>query len=198
MQVRKEPTPMPLFQGSIYICDLCLNTGMTRTIKDVTVCPLGCSLQKNEASWLLFQSFARKSRIAEKDDQQIDFLAFDIARILTRFSSEKPCPRRRLEELFFELHGKENHGDTERKIKGYIETLRHDWLLPIGSRKSDPCGYWIITDLEDFKNWYSSVTQAPITLLSTIHKVAKHNFPVFAEQMELDFWTDLKPVEIEK
>jgi hypothetical protein len=82
--------------------------------------------------------------------------------------------------------------DQIRKLHSWIEELRKSWLLPIGGRKSGFSGYWIITDLEDFKEWIKAVMSAPITQLGTVHKLAKHNFPVFAEQMELDFWKDME------
>ncbi len=66
----------------------------------------------------------------------------------------------------------------------------------VGSRKQEPSGYWIITDLEDFKEWFDRVKAAPITQLTTIHRVAKANFPVFAEQIEMDFWTDEEAADV--
>jgi hypothetical protein len=77
-----------------------------------------------------------------------------------------------------------------RKFHAAIEELRRVWMLPIGSRKDSPAGYWIITDVKDFEEWINRSKSAPITQLTTIYKVAKRNFPIFAEQMELDIFND--------
>lgn len=112
---------------------------------------------------------------------------FDLAQILTHYTTENPCSRQALMRRFF-LGTNLPAANQTRKLQAMIERLRTVWLLPVGSRKADPCGYWIITDLDDYKDWFSRTTAAPITQLTTIHRNAKHNFPVFAEQIELDFF----------
>lgn len=107
---------------------------------------------------------------------------FQIAAYLCRYSSAEPCKRDRLSESFFQ-----HASDPKRALAKTIETLRHEWLMPIGSRKELPSGYWIITDVEDFSEWVDRSKAAPITQLTTIYAVAKRNFPVFAGQMNLDF-----------
>lgn len=173
-------------------CQRCFDTGIWLTPRNVVdVCPRiqlrERHAEKNDAAKLLCRSAYRQ----QERKMYINSMTFDFARILTNYTTDKPCPRAELEELFF--------GDTnlsaahiERRVKSIIEDLRKLWLLPVGSRKFDPAGYWIITELDDFKEWITRVKAAPITQLSTIHKVARHNFPVFAEQMELEFWADIK------
>ena len=68
-----------------------------------------------------------------------------------------------------------------------IEDLRSEWLLPVGARKDDPSGYWIITDAADFAEWFTRSKSSPLTQLTTIHRVARRHFPTFAGQIELDF-----------
>lgn len=123
----------------------------------------------------------------------IDPHALEVAKTLARHTSAKPCKRDRLVEVHF------NHHPTSavRNCAATIETLRRVWLLPVGSRKESPSGYWIITSMEDFADWVERAKSAPITQLTTIHRVAKRNFPVFADQMELDFWKDLDPQPLE-
>lgn len=171
-------------------CQRCFDTGIWLTpTNKVEICPniqLGKPhAEPNQASLLLRRATNRLFH------QQfwIHAQVFDLARILTNFDSKTPACRKQLMDVYF--------ADTElseahqlRKFHGFIEELRKIWLLPIGSRKVEPSGYWIITDLEDFKGWFNRVKSAPITQLSTIHKVAKFNFPIFAEQMELEFWND--------
>lgn len=176
-------------------CQRCFDTGIWLTpTNKVEVCPRvqmrEPHAEPNQASLLLRKATNRLFR------QQIWIHAqvFDLARILTSYDSNTPAFRKDLMHVYF--------ADTElseahqlRKFHGFIEELRKIWLLPIGSRKIEPSGYWIITDLEDFKAWFDRVKAAPITQLSTIHKVAKFNFPIFAEQMELDFWKDFNSLE---
>lgn len=186
---------MPLFAMIPNRCERCLNTGIWLTPRnEVSVCPrVQCGdphKEPNEASQILRRSVNRQFEIKSR----IDPMCFDLARILTNFSSNEPCVRQEIFDHFF--------GDTNfsyqnclRKFHSMVEEIRKVWLLPIGSRKADPSGYWIITDLEDFKDWISRVKAAPITQLSTIHRVAKHNFPIFAEQMEIDFFNDIQSKE---
>jgi hypothetical protein len=173
-------------------CQRCFDTGVWLSPKnEVLVCPrvqIGeRHAEPNYASILLRRA---TNRLFERQ-YWIAPITFDVARILTNFNTQKPCPRRHLEEIFF-ADTKLNPAHIERRVKAVIEELRKDWLLPIGSRKGDPSGYWIITDLDDFKEWFAGVKSAPIQQLATIHKVARHNFPVFAEQMEMDFLNCLK------
>lgn len=171
-------------------CNRCFDTGIWLTpTNKVEVCP---RVQMREPHAEPNQASLRLRRATNRLFHQqfwIHAQVFDLARILTNFDSKTPACRKQLMDVYF--------ADTElseahqlRKFHGFIEELRKIWLLPIGSRKVEPSGYWIITDLEDFKGWFDRVKSAPITQLSTIHKVAKFNFPIFAEQMELEFWND--------
>lgn len=123
----------------------------------------------------------------------IDRHVFEVAKQLARHTSDKPCKRDRL----VETHFSHNPLSAVRNCATAIETLRKVWLLPVGSRKESPSGYWIITEMADFAAWVLRAKAAPITQLTTIHRVAKRNFPVFAEQMELDFFRDIEPTPIE-
>lgn len=173
-------------------CDRCLNTGIWLSPRhEVLVCPRIQMLDKNhaepnEAALLLRRAcnrlFSEKSWMSSQ--------CFELARVLTNYDSKRPCQREWIYDIFF-ADTNFTEANKLRKFHALIEELRKVWLLPIGSRKSAPSGYWIISDLEDFKQWFAAVKTAPITQLSTIHKVAKHNFPVFAEQIELEFWNDI-------
>lgn len=112
--------------------------------------------------------------------------AFDVVKSLVRFTRDKPCRREKMLDMHFAFSA-----SSLRNFHSCIETLRKVWLLPVGSRKVAPAGYWIITEIGDFADWVERAKSAPITQLTTIHRLAKRNFPVFAEQMELDFWNDI-------
>jgi len=172
-------------------CDRCMDTGIWLSPRhEVLVCPrvqMGeTHVEPNAASLLLRRTC---NRLFEQK-AYINSQCFDLARVLTNYSSETPCQREWIYELFF-ADTNFTEANKLRKFHSLIEELQKVWLLPVGARKHDPHGYWIITDLADFKQWINHAKSAPITRLSTLHKVAKHNFPIFAEQMELEFWKDL-------
>ena len=135
--------------------------------------------------------FNRAALRVAHDERPLNAKAFDLGRFLTGFSSESPCRR----ELIIESHFSYSVSAL-RNLHHVVEELRRVWLLPVGSRKDAPAGYWIISDLDDFAAWVARSKAAPITQLTTIHRVAKANFPVFAEQMELDFWNDINVAEM--
>ncbi len=173
-------------------CQRCFDTGIWLTPKNqVAVCPRVQMRERhnepNNASLILRRA---TNRLFDKK-LWINSQAFDLARVLTNYTSRKPCSRTSLFELFF-ADTNFTEANKLRKFHSMVEELRAIWLLPVGSRKCDPSGYWIITDLADFKAWIDRVKSAPITQLTTIHRVAKHNFPVFAEQLELEFYNDIK------
>lgn len=173
-------------------CPRCLDTRVWLTpTNQVEYCPRSCAApQTNPAAFLMGRAAWRLRSMGI----HINPFAFDLARILTHHTTDQPCLRVDLLEFFFaetNLSG----ANRLRKFHELVEDLRKIWLLPIGSRKYKPSGYWIITDLEDFKAWFERVKVAPITQLSTIHKVARANFPIFAEQMELDFWKNINAEE---
>lgn len=121
-----------------------------------------------------------------RERQMINAHDLDVAKTLAKYTSAQPAKKERLIECHFSYSA-----SSLRLFHSAIERLRREWLLPVGSRKDRPSGYWIITEIGDFADWVDRAKSAPITQLTTIHRVAKRNFPVFAEQMELDFWNDI-------
>lgn len=100
-----------------------------------------------------------------------------VARSLAFATSDRPITGRRLIELHF------GHCKSPlRELHEAIETLLRVWLLPVGARKSQPPGYWVITDADEFAEWLASARSAPIRRLDTIYRVARHNFPRLAGQ----------------
>lgn len=178
---------MPLFNALPHLkahCGACLDTGMfRRTSGEVVLCPRKCVTKYSDAAKQLYRAvFARQSKRL-----WIEAQAFDLARILTHYTAENPCKRERLQSTFFAEHPDAQIGDGERKIKGLIEVLRHDWLLPVGSSKRPPHGHWIMTSAAELHEWRKAATAAPITQLATIYRVYRHNAPHFHGQTELDY-----------
>ena len=117
----------------------------------------------------------------------VSLSSFRVARAIARFSTDKPCGREYLINHCMEWAGSQKL----RHLHAIIEDLRCTWFLPVGSRKGLPHGYWICTDSTDFHEYFEAAKSAPIKQLTTLHGVAKANFPVFAHQLELEFPDEL-------
>lgn len=183
---------LPLF-GTQITCDRCQNIGMrigpTGVFEQCPVVAVGQPhAEPNPAGTILrhFADVLRRRHIAPNSH------AFDVAKTLTGYTTAEPCPRDVLLDTHFTWTS-----SRLRKFHHAIEELRSIWLLPVGSRKEEPSGYWIITDVDDFAAWADRYRSAPITQLSTLHRVARANFPLYAEQLELDFWSDIARPESE-
>jgi hypothetical protein len=173
-------------------CTLCNDFGMWLTPKgDVQPCPViargGRHNVPNAAALMVHKAIAELKRNAVKIDSRL----FELTRLLSTHSSDRPCFRKQILEDYFSYLPMTEHNQL-RKFHAAIEELRRVWMLPIGSRKESPSGYWIITDVKDFEEWITRSKSAPTTQLTTIYRVARRNFPIFAEQMELEFWNDVQ------
>ena len=172
-------------------CDRCFGIGLRIHPEGyVEQCP---TLQLGDPHRELSLEAARIVRAVEVLERQrliADTIHFEVARTLAQYSSDKPCSARELSDrLFSYVLSDENR---RRAVTLAIRFLRDTWLLPVGSRKHAPSGYWIIVSEADFRDWFERAKAEPITTLSTIFRLAKANWPEFAEQIELDFWQDIQ------
>jgi len=169
--------------------DVCIWVTPNGTVERCPIIQLGLPHpEPNDACRMLAHAVERLRPTAASPgiDSHLFYLACDIA---VSGTSESPATRNRLVDTHFRFRTSGPH--NLRHFHNCIERLRNTWLLPVASRKSDPAGYWIATDIGDFKAWVDRAKASPITQLSTIHRVAKANFPVFAEQLELEFFADI-------
>jgi hypothetical protein len=113
---------------------------------------------------------------------------FDVGRFLTPFDTAHPCPRATLERQFCIM---DVPSRNERRVKRWVEDLRREWLLPIGSHKSGG-GYYFITDPEDFLRWQKENISGAITAITTNYRVFRHNFKEIAGQQSFDFRANLQ------
>lgn len=109
---------------------------------------------------------------------------FEVGRFLTLFDTDNPCPRTTLERQFC---GMDVPSNNERRVKKWIEELRREWLLPIGSHKHAGGGYYFITDPADFLRWQKENLAGALTAIQTNYRVFKHNFREMAGQGAFDF-----------
>jgi hypothetical protein len=122
----------------------------------------------------------------------LDTQCFNVARLLTCFTAENPMPRRMATDLFWGGTAKDDLKRL-REFQAVIATLRSHWLLPVCSSKSGTPGYWIATEQTEYERWFREHASAPITQFSALLRNAKHNYPVFAEQQELEFFGNVEP-----
>lgn len=182
---------MSLFAGEPAHCGRCRDIGVCLTPQNrIEVCPrIQCGDRHTEPN--------AAAKLIERAGRSLIFRnipanqhAFNVARALTRYTSEKPCTAQKLIDKYFGWGGSQQL----RHLHHAVEELRSVWLLPVGSRKHQPYGYWIITDEDDYKQWFEATKASPVTQLSMLHRNAKANFPVFAEQIEMEFWRDMGDV----
>lgn len=164
-------------------CSMCLNTNLMMLDGFEAVdCPYHAPFIESVS----VQMFREAVAVRQFHSRLIAPNEFELAQFLTHFHSEHTCQRVVLEELFCSLEMPRNN---ERRIKKLIENLRHEWLLPIGSFKTAPFGYYFITDESDFLRWQKENMSGALTQLSTNWIVYKHNFRRLAGQNDLDFST---------
>jgi hypothetical protein len=152
-------------------CTQCWDTGLAPKPSDRGRCP-ACSTAPraaNAAASLLARAIHRRLDA----EQTIEERPFQLACLLTHFSTKRPIKRAPLQEMM-EL--------GEREFKKQIEILRRDWVLPIGSRKGTPNGYWIITSEADFQEWHRHFRRQALTEFATANQLMEQNFPALAKR----------------
>lgn len=171
---------------SLFACDRCFDSGVWLTPKrDVITCPQLVLGREHACSTTATDRFQKAAQRYLDRGNEIGNESFAVGAILCGFTTTDPCPRSLLLEF---LYGGTNLNDAYklRKFHGIIELLRKHWLLPIGSRKHDPAGYWMIISIDDYKDWFGRVVAAPKTQLATVYRNARENFPEFANQQKLN------------
>ncbi|MEZ5421824.1 MAG: hypothetical protein R2682_01860 [Pyrinomonadaceae bacterium] len=118
---------------------------------------------------------------------------FNFVRDLCRYTANSPARR----EVLIERHFSWSSSAT-RLVADMIETLRKQWLMPIGARKEGGGGYWIITTEADYREWFEHAAAAPKTQLATIWANARRNFPELAGQLALEFGDPSAEPEMEE
>lgn len=103
---------------------------------------------------------------------------FDLARVLVKATAKYPLGLNALIRHF---------SLTDRTVKAYIESLRSEWLLPIGSSKFPPTGYYWIASANEFKGWLEAYLSQPKEEFRTAHRMLRANFPELAGQINFDF-----------
>lgn len=156
-------------------CRACLDTGITLPPNyELGACAVCHTATQTRAGSMLWDRFVYR----EVANKSLVPMTIAIGRVLTHYRSEMPCPREALEG-YFDL--------SERMVKKRIEELRKEWLLPIGSRKDEPHGYWFISTAAEFLEWHRRYRAQAMTEITTGYAVMRANFPELAGQGKFDF-----------
>jgi len=78
-------------------------------------------------------------------------------------------------------------GINTRTLKGYVETIRRDWHLPLISQRKGGGGYWYAETAGQFLEWFRTMRSQAVNELATAHGMLRSNFPTLAGQDSLDF-----------
>ena len=176
--------PTDLF-SHMPVCSICRDTGVWMNPHGLIVrCPQSAAAHPAQTPGAAV--FERAALGLARRGTPVNAKLFEVGRFLSHYSSAEPCERTRLIDAHFNYAA-----SSLRNLHSAIEELRRVWFLPVGSRKDPPAGYWIISELDDFARWVERSKSAPITQLTTIHRVARANWPHFAEQLELEFYADM-------
>ena len=166
--------------GRTFSCRRCLDSRLVPGEHGgAAVCDARLHLAMNDASLTLWRAVRRM-----RPPYRLDPITIMVAQKLTLFTSADPCPADFTDQTFIVL--------SPRQVASHIEELRAVWRVPVGSRKGKPAGYWIITDIEDCKEWLRTATAAPKTQLATIWKAARAAFPELANQQEFEFMNGIE------
>jgi hypothetical protein len=68
-----------------------------------------------------------------------------------------------------------------------VQELRREWLLPIGSSRRAPAGYFWMQTAAQFIEWSRAYRSQAIDELVTLFKLQRANFAELAGQQPLDF-----------
>lgn len=170
----KTDTTDWLLRATYYSCEECLDSGLIVRNHQVATCDCDYEQTADTAVDQL-QSVVFERVAASKF---INLHVFLCARALVKSSVTKPVPLKLL-ETHLQM--------SDRAIKGFIESLRREWLLPIGSRKESPSGYYWIRTAEEMKDWLTAFISQPKSELHTAYKMVNANFPELAGQLNFDF-----------
>ncbi|HEV7700308.1 MAG TPA: hypothetical protein VGO43_08785 [Pyrinomonadaceae bacterium] len=192
---------LPLF-AAISSCDRCFDIGYRISpTGPVEACPtLQCGNPHPRLSDA-GQMIDRSIRLLVHRKLDVDPRHFEIARTLAGFSFDKPCGNDELVRRHFAWVNAEhrrikNVDEAQRReVAKAVRFLREIWFLPVGSRKDRPSGYWICVNEAEFKEYFERASREPVTTLSTLHRLAKANWPLFAKQIEIKLDDDVEEVQ---
>lgn len=160
-------------------CRACLDTGVALTSKGPQPC------ESCEAAGKQFSEAAVRFRVrlwlVKDQGQAVDEAALRVALLLTHATFERP-----LQGKLLRAHLRLD----ERSLKSAVETLRTVLLLPIGSHRHPPYGYFWMRSPDEFNHWLKTMRGQAMTELVTGYRLFKAVYPELAGQESLTFSED--------
>lgn len=160
-------------------CGECLGTGIAVTSKGPGRCTLchADEVQFSEAAARL----AVRLWVLQDKEQTVDPQTLKLARLLTHATFETPLQGRLLREHF---------NLSERDLKSHVESLRAEWVLPIGSHRQPPYGYYWMRSPEEFQHWLRTMRAQAMRELVVAYRLFNEVYPELAGQESFDFAND--------
>lgn len=167
---------MSLWHYTRFTCAACFDSGLSTSGGGLGNCALCHAPVSGPARRLHQQVDELLGR-----HQPVSRAAIEVARVLVCATAERPLPGEAIRAAF---------QIGERELKGLIETLRTDWLLPIGARRAKPSGYYWMATPTEFRQWFETMRAQAICELQTAYHLARANYPELAGQLSFNFTED--------
>lgn len=175
-------------------CPRCLDFGLWLTPQGIIAeCPKLQLRLNDHAPLSAVAEIVRRAglALARRDYRIIRRNDFVVAQLICEGTPNAPVSRQRL------LHRCEWTGSQQvRHLHAAVEELRGEWHLPIGSRKSEPYGYWMCRTSAEMQAWARSAWSAPVKQIRNIRNAMKANFPELLTQPEFDFVAEFVGEEV--
>jgi biotin operon repressor len=171
-----DPRSDALWQAVNYTCRHCLDS----RIAFHNSAPAWC----DRCTHLVFANEVANAQLCAKFTDRVaarklvNLQVLKTARALVKATPERPVTGRVLQAHL---------GVSERAVKGFVELLRCDWQLPIGSSREEPHGYYWISTPEQFDRWFQTFSAQAMAELKTAYRLMKSNYPELAGQLPLHF-----------
>jgi hypothetical protein len=166
----------------VRVCPSCWSTGVAARIQSEQLFFSRCGACNSA----VFTSPALRlsERIFQRAEKclPVDVRELVMSRALVHATPHVPAPRHLLMSLL---------GATEREVKDIARTLRREWVLPVGSNRRKPYGYYWISTAEEYLEWSRPYRAQALDELVTEHKL-RQLFPELAGQSSFDFVHDLQ------
>lgn len=160
-------------------CGYCFDTGVTVSCcDDIGDCGFCHAANLSQGGRMIFESVAYRTA----KDLPLGGDQIRLARALAHFTGDGPISLKALQNWL----GRPGD-DGAREIKRLIAELRREWLLPVGSRKGQPNGYWMIRTAGEFLDWHRRYRAQALTEITTGYAVMRANFPDLAGQGKFTF-----------
>ena len=175
MALMNDPTQIPFFKT--VVCSDCWDSTLVNTPYGLGKC-VTCLERTDRVITPAAKRLAEVAWRRVEKKQSVDPQVLSAARMVIHYSASAP------------LSGYTIQGQlraTERDVKRFMRELRREWLLPIGSSRQPPFGYFWIISASEYLEWERVFRAQAIDELVTLFRLRRANFPELAGQGAFDF-----------